>query len=312
MHIVQIVIKNTSTLDFSLPILWALRNKHPKAKISILYTCLNKNQILREGNFANKFCHENAIKQYDLSDFLFIKNVFLAKLIRGIFSRSYSNKTGYREDKFAALFNLSSFFKSISLSFFYHIEKIISKFIVHIENVMPTLDPDLILFDNRSITNFYGRDIIYKYFESEKKPVVLLPHAPHYNGPSDEFCIFDEKNSCFMPEYTEHWMPFKYGEPWKAAPEHYNQFIKIGYPGLDSSWKDYIFANNKETTDTIRCLVLTRKFLSKNFSRPNNYDESTLDYYETYNFLKSLHDSIKDKGVCVEIIVKPHPSSSKD
>ena len=74
----------------------------------------------------------------------------------------------------------------------------------------------------------------------------------------------------------------------------------------------FIFANNQETTDTIRCLVLTRKFLSKNFSRPNNYDESTLDYYETYNFLKSLHDSIKDKGVCVEIIVKPHPSSSKD
>ena len=70
LHVLQIVIKNTSTLDFSLPVLWGIRNRLPKAKISILYTFLNKDQILRGSEYMSDFCAENNINQYDLCDFL--------------------------------------------------------------------------------------------------------------------------------------------------------------------------------------------------------------------------------------------------
>ena len=309
-HIVQIVIKNTSTLDFSLPILWGLRKKYPNAKISILYTSLNKNQILRNSKFMTNFCDENNIGQYDFCDFLIIDSRWLSRFLRRVFIRSYSDKLDLKDFRNLWKSKPISIVKSLYVKLIMLAEKIFSKLCVNHAEILEVLNPDIVLFDNRSVTAFVGRDSIYKFFETKTPPVVLLPHAPHYIGPSAEFCVFDEHNKCLMPEYTEHWMPFKHGEPWKAAPSHYEQFVKIGYPGLDKLWWNYL-STSRKVDKTIQCLVMTRKFLPEFYSRPAGFDEATLDYDETFSFLAMLASAIRVLGVDIQVIVKPHPSSNK-
>ena len=212
LHILQIVIKNTSTLDYSLPVLWGLRKKYPEARISILYTSLNKNQILRNSKFMTDFCIENNIGQYDLSDFLITGSLSASRLLRRTFSHSYADKLGFKEIKKTRTTNLVSVIKAVIIGYMRPIERTISQVLVNNEKILKRLSPDIVLFDNRSAYPFSGRDYFFRYFEAHRKPVVLLPHAPHYIDPTSEFCRFDEYNENPMPTYTEHWMPFKYGE----------------------------------------------------------------------------------------------------
>ena len=59
--------------------------------------------------------------------------------------------------------------------------------------------------------------------------------------------------------------------------------------------------------DKIRCLVLTRKFLPESKVRDDGFDEATLDYDETLDFLKTLNDAIRQTGLDIQLVVKPHP-----
>ncbi|MFT5926902.1 MAG: hypothetical protein ACI805_000015 [Candidatus Azotimanducaceae bacterium] len=310
MHVLQIVMKNTSTLDYSLPVLWGIRQKYPTAKISILYTTLNKKQILRDSIFLEEFCCENDIQQYDYSSFIVgVPAVFKALILR-FFERSYSDKLSLvelRRDKFR---NFGKVLKSVLVRYMKPVELRISALLVRAKRILPSLAPDIILFDNRTVTDCYGRDELYRYFEKERKPVILLPHAPHYIHATDEFCRFDEHNSNLMPSYTEHWMPFKFGTPWEVAMEHKTQFIKIGYPSLDSRWWNHI-RQDADDRDGITCLVMTRKCLPEGKVRPQGYDHFTLDYEEVVRFYRMLKNVVDKLSYSVNIVIKPHPSSSE-
>ena len=310
MHVLQIVIKNTSTLDFTLPVLWKLRQKHPDIKISILYTSLSKNQILRQSNFMEDFCKKHQIDQYDFCDFFPPRFLLLKKLVNRLFKNSYSDKLEKEDLTKFSQNNIAHLLETMLLGFRRPIERILTKSLVNTDQILPSLQPDVILFDNRSVSNFVGRDDFFRYMETQKKPVVLLPHAPHYIGSTSEFCRFDEMNDCLMPEYTEHWMPFKYGQPWKVVPRHKHQFKKIGYPGFDGEWWHFL-KDGVSNNDKIRCLVLTRKFLPESKVREDGFDEATLDYNETLDFLKALRDAIRQTGLDIEVVVKPHPSGSR-
>lgn len=310
-HILQIVIKNTSTLDFSIPILWGLRKKYPEASISILYTSLNKKQILRNTDFVDSFCIKHNIMQLDLSDFLFIRLSFFIKFIRKIFTSSYSDETDISNVQSLKTNSFFSFMRFLLSRYIKTFEKFFSKIIVNTKSILSEINPDLILFDNRSVTSFSGRNQIYSYFEQEKKPIVLLPHAPHYLEPTSEFCKFDENNDDAMPIYTEHWMPFKFGQPWLVAPNHKAQFINIGYPGLDDSWRDYLYSESNTTKHNLKCLILSRKCLVENQTRPEYFDNSTLDYQEGLEFYVMIKEAIQSADIDIELIIKPHPSSSE-
>ena len=132
-HIVQIVIKNTSTLDFTVPILWGLRKKYPRAKISILYTSLSRNKILRNSEFITKFCNENSIKQYDFCDFLIIDFQLLSSCLRRVFFRSSSDKLALKDFRNLRRANLALLAESIFASLLMLAEKIFSKlFTLHL------------------------------------------------------------------------------------------------------------------------------------------------------------------------------------
>jgi hypothetical protein len=296
--------KNTSTIDFSLPILWKLRQKYPLARITMMYTTINRTQILRDSTFVNIFCIENKIDVMDLSDFLIGSSPLLKKIMRAMFKETYSDNLSINKIKELKYKNL----KALCIRYLRPLERILTRVFLN-KNFLAELNPDIILFDNRTTTTFIGRDELYKYIELKKIPTILLPHAPHYINPTDEFCGFDEKNNDAMPKYTEHWMPFRFGTPWDVLPKQKEQFIYIGYPGLDSKWKNYLLS--KETKRTNNILIMTRKFLSKGMNKSENYDPFTLTYDEVYYFYKRLSLSlvkIKNKPT---LYIKPHPSSSK-
>src|SRR2546430_64 len=69
-HILQIVIKNTSTMDFTLPLLWKIRQEAPRTKVSILYCVSDKRQIVRDGSYFSDFFKQSDIAEYDFGDFL--------------------------------------------------------------------------------------------------------------------------------------------------------------------------------------------------------------------------------------------------
>ncbi len=310
-HILNVVIKNTSTMDFTLPLLWGLRKNNPDIKITILYCVGNKKQILRDSKFVDEFCEQNSINQYDFSDFMKSPFGFLKPLWRAIFVHSYSDNISFKSFlKVKGLYTKIKLFWFLVLRGIKVAEYQIGKRLVDTENILPHLNPDFILFDNRTVTRFYGRENFYSYFEKKRVPLALLPHAPHYNSPTDEYCPFDEQNKNPLPPYTEHWMPYKFATPWLAAPEHKKQFIMTGYPGLDKKWIAHIM-QKKKPENGLRCLVLTRKFLPKDNIRPENMDPFTLDYAEVFEAFVHIKDAIDKCDTKIKLVIKPHPSSSK-
>ena len=98
-HIVQIVIKNTSTLDFTIPLFWKIKEKYPKCKISILYCVFDKKEILRDSRFFTNFCKNYDIKEYDFSDFLKNSIIPLKSFFKAIFLKSKADKLSFYEIK---------------------------------------------------------------------------------------------------------------------------------------------------------------------------------------------------------------------
>ena len=314
-HILQIVIKNTSTLDYTLPIFWKLKNGYPDIKLSILYCVPNKCQILRDSQYFYRFFKLHSIKEYDFGDF--IKPNF--RSLKWLYRYHHSQSPWDRENETRSLVSSSSIFDNIKYLYKRIKNKLINtltstKRIVSFDKILDILCPDAVLFDNRTVTDFDGREHFYRYFEINKIPVILLPHAPHYRLP-DDFCPFDEKGKA-LPAYCIDWIPFKHATPWVRLPHKSSQFQYIGHPLLDSDWCDNLFKNNKTTESSLKansqlkCMLIIRKFLPKGIQRTDDTDPFIIDFEDFFPQLKSIAKALKDISKKVELIIKPHPSNN--
>lgn len=317
MHLLQIISKNTSTLDYSLPVLWKIRRQYPQAKLSVLFGVANKKQTLRDSTFLPNFFNENDINVLDFGDFLKIKSKWVRSVFRYLFSDSQSDLS-----HFSHIHEFESFGLKIKFCVEYFVKKIlqlferkiVGPFFIDLDSVLPHLSPDIIFFDQKTFLGFYGKGCFYKFIVESKIPIVLMPHAPHFINPTDEYFPY-YKDHPEIAVHADFWNPFQYGEPWKNLPERKSQFPFIGYPGLDSEWLDYILKNKKEERSvknqgSLKCLLVIRKFLPKDFRRPENFDPFTLDYEDLKRFLQMVGEAIRKTGLPVENIVKPHPSNN--
>lgn len=311
-HIVQIVIKNTSTMDYAAPLLWWLRRHHPGCHLTVLYCVSDKRQILGSSTFFSDFFRQNGIIEKDFSDWLkpsFLPFKFLWKIF---FSTRPSDRVSLGE---ILKSRLPAWKPSVLLKFVSRqltpVEHRIGNAAVSLDEILPSLQPDILLFDNRTTSDFYGRDQFFQYMYGERKPVVLLPHGPHYVTPTGEFVPFDERGDA-LPDFCEHWMPFSHGTPWLKAPGQRGQFADIGHPGFDSEWLASCGAGKISRTrgEPIRCLWITRKFLPKGVKKPHGFDPFTLEYQEVMEHTEALARAIAKSDAPVEVIVKPHPSSN--
>lgn len=314
----QIVTKNTSTLDYSMPLLWKLRQQYPEAKIAVLFAVGDKRQIIRDAKFYSDFFTKQGIQVYDFGDFLKTKSSFIQKMWRQFFRVSYSDVVPFAFISEAKGFanKLKFIVQFFYLKFCHHTEKRLGKKMVELKVILPSLSPDLIFFDQRTFDGFYQTNTFAKYLRQDRTPIVVMPHAPHFIHPEDEFFPF-YKDNLDLADLADFWVPFAPACPWQNWPERKNQFPVIGYPGLDAEWWAYLKSQqaskqkSKAQMQTRKCLLVIRKFLPQDFERPENYDPFTLDYNVMLSFLTMVRDAIQKSGLDIEVCVKPHPSNNR-
>ena len=235
---------------------------------------------------------------------------FLKKLFRRVFKGSYTDKRSFFEIKKNLKKGRFWVIGDLLLLAYYRFFYLFIRKFVDFASIMPFFDPDVILLDNRAKSDFPGRDVIFSYMYKVKRKVVLIPHAPHYRDPVSEFCPFDEKGESF-PSFCEHWMPMKYGEPWKAIgldrPD--NRFVYSGYPGFDEEWLTFCKSRTEKKEKTKRILFIIRRFLDKGIERTDDVDYYILDFEDFYKpllLIKEVMQELED----VELIIKAHPSNN--
>mgnify|MGYP003963833379 CR=1 FL=1 len=308
--ILQVVIKNTSTLDFSLPLLCFLKNRLSGADISILYCVANKNEILLDSNYYTNELIKHNINQFDLLDFL---PIFLRKfefIIRKCFN-PYNNET-YLNIKLSSdpfLLKVPKYLVYIIKKIMKSVKEKILKILLNNSDIIGTINPDIVLLDNRSDISFPGdKEIFDCLFKTKKIKIVLLPHAPHYISS----CFSHVDPNPFDRFYSECdiWMPFLPATPWINRPDLKKYFFYSGYPGFDSECIKYFKASAKEKKDKIYILYIGRKFLDKNVERPKKYNFVTMDYDEVLHQINCINKSLKDLNIEFNLIYKAHPSSN--
>lgn len=313
MNILMLVIKNTAALDFALPLLWKIKRQIPQASVSVLYCTLSRKEILRESRFYSDMLRQCGVSQYDFADFLQAPYVVLQGLWRRLCSKSnWDSPPWERRLRWFPGGRLAAYYMQHSLN---RLESFLNHK-VSVQQILPSLSPDIVLFDNTIVTR-YGQEHFYKYFSSVRKKVVLLPHAPHHSS-TTAFTPFDEEGD-ELPDYCEFWMPFKFDRTWERLPERKSQFAYVGYPGLDSEWlEQFKLGNHPRSTDKprassfqepLKCLFIIRKFLPKGQTRDPDVDAFAYDYTEFSYYLSLVGTALKNAGVDIELIIKPHPSN---
>ena len=314
MNILMLVIKNTAALDFVLPLLWKIKQDIPQANVSVLYCTLSRKKILRQSRFYSELLGRCGISQYDLADYLRYPYVALRGLWRRVCSKSNWDSSPW-EPRLGQLPGgmRAAHYIQYSLN---RLENFLTRNVI-VQQILPLLNPDVVLFDNTARTRFYGRDHVYAYLASVKRKVVLLPHAPHHSS-TTAFTPFDEQGE-ELPEYCEFWMPFKFDRTWERLPEKKSQFAYVGYPGLDTEWLEKFrpgghvhsahSARASRCAEPLRCLFIIRRFLPKGQTRTPDVDRFIYDYDEFSHYVTLVATALKKAGTDIELIVKPHPSN---
>jgi len=315
MKLLHLITKNTSSIDFILPVYWKLTKTDPSSNVIIFYGVLNKSTIVGEGTYYDRVLNEIRVKQIDLLD-LAGNNNYLYKVLAFLDVKlSQSSINVSRDD----LLNSEQWFIRLHKIVLYAVSVVVRNiirrmfsYVINSKNLSNILHYDLALVDNRASVKFSGDRAIFNYiFEESQKPVVILPHAPHY---VDQFFSHVSVNPFGqeMHEKCDIWMPFLPATPVQKKPELEKQLFYSGYPGFDSEWIDYNKSMNESDANHGKTCILYigRKFLDKNIARPDGYDFVTMDYKDVLNELNMMHDSLVANNCDYLLIFKPHPSSS--
>jgi hypothetical protein len=314
MNITMLVIKNTAAMDFALPLLWKIKQGIPHANVSVLYCTLSRKKILRQSRFYSEVLSTCGISQYDFADFLQFPYVSLRGLWRWLCSQSDwdSSPWDMRLHQFPASGRVARYVQH-SLN---QLEDLLGQK-VSVQQILPSLNPDIVLLDHTASSVRRERDRLFDYFRQTRKKVVLLPHAPHH-ARTTAFTPFDKEGE-LLPDHCEFWMPFRFDRTWEVVPEKRNQFVYVGYPGLDSEWLEHITADShlgssnksrlSRLQEPLKCLFVIRRFLPRGRSRGRGDNAFVYDYAEFSRYLNLVKESLEKVGTEIELIVKPHPSN---
>jgi hypothetical protein len=308
MNILQIVLTNTSTIDTSLPFLWNARQNYPDSKIVILYCVGNKKQVLRDSEYVDKFCEEFNVRQIDFSNFLEMPE-FGRSIWNHIFkfspNDSYPIKNLLKNPW--KLFKNNNFFY-VGMALRKKIEAIVGEKFISFDKIDQIIKPDLVLFDLREKTRFFGRDMLFDYLYKNKHVTFLLPHSPHDITQNSEVTSFDEKGEYF-PDFCKYWIPYIYSKAYMNFPDRENDFVYLGYPAFDSKWIEFNRGKFSVKNKNKKCLLLIRNFFPQNSDLPDG-EWFTVSYQSNLEYLNRVADAIRGLNSPIEIVIKPHPKAS--
>lgn len=308
-NILLLLLKNTSVLDYSLPLLWKLREEGA-GRLSVLYCTADRRRILRQSRFFSAALGRFGVAERDLADYappLLRPAAGLARRCWGASPWDAAGTGGLLSGRWAGFTRrLERFFTGRA----------------DLQRALREAAPDLVLYDNRSGA-FSLPDRLAAWFDECRPRTILLPHAPHHTG-TEAFSPFN-RNGDPLPDFCEYWTPFLYDRPWKNVPEKRARFFHAGYPGLDGEWLQWLRAEGRTLVPRaradragrhgkkIRCLFIIRKFLPSGLERPPGHDAYVFLYEQFMYYLRLVEKALKAveaTGTETELIVKPHPSNN--
>lgn len=292
MHFLFILIKNTASLDYTIPVLWKLRQEYKDSKISILYCRNYKEELTKNGSFYSSIAKANGIDEYSHQDMI---PASLSIILR-------------------ALRKFDTIFRKIGIPIFgYWSKKVYQQALDNVKksDSLKKMKPDLVFLDNTSSAHKIANRYVYDYLLESQCPFILMPHAPHH-AQKVAFTPFTEGQS--LPENATFWMPFRFDETWQACPNQKDQFHYTGYPGLDDEWLTYLKSNcelpSRQKSNTITCLFVIRRFLDEGEDRSPGDNVFVYSYDEFVSLANCVRQAVDDSQQDIEIIVKPHPSNN--
>ena len=85
--ILLMITKNTSTLDYAVPLFWKIRQQYPGARLAVLYCALSRRTLLRNSSFYSGFFQRHGIAEYDLANFARVSHPMMQAVLRSAFAR---------------------------------------------------------------------------------------------------------------------------------------------------------------------------------------------------------------------------------
>lgn len=312
MHILLILIKNSSVFDYALPVLHRIREEYPQARISIFCAALNQAQIIRPCQFMDDILKDDRIEMLDLTSFLDHCPGFVKSWIRWLFRfTNWDRSLTHRWLKTIRIGFIRQMFNGLRS----YLSKTLTNKISGVE-ILERLKPTLVIYDHRSNSLNYGKIVgeFHQYLDKAQIPVILSPHAPHQID-LDQFVPFCEEGTG-LPAYTEYWMPFIHDEHWRSIPETKPQMQYIGYPGMDSKWLDYckprgaVIHRTKSAPNELTCLFVIRRFLNKGEPDWPDFDDHFIfNYNEFLEISQHVAKALRQLSRPVHLLIKPHPSN---
>lgn len=321
MHVVQLVVKNASELDFSLPVLWDLRRRE-LAQVTIVYCVADRSQILRDSDLYRDVLGRLGVRQVDFGDRLPLRHPVAKALWRRATGKPASDRHSVRQslaalrsrslglsEHLTALRHLSRGGVDVVLRRAQHV----ALRSAHIANLLPELSPDVVLLGNRSFTRFPHRSAFFAELSGSGRPVVLVPHAAHETI-RDEFTPFDEEGDP-LPDFVDYWLVLNQVETPSRFPGREQRFSRVGNPCLDREWAGWLrsVVRSDVPTDGGPCrrtlVVIGRKFVAQGAPTPD--DPFTLAYSEMRDHLASVAAGVAGSGHPYRVVLKAHPSTNR-
>lgn len=309
MKLLQIVQTNSSTLDTTVPLLWSIRKSNPTAQIVILYCVSNRRQVLRNFSYIDSFCHENDIQQLDLSDLLKVSKL-IKRLWKYIFyvskNDNYPLKKIFQNPRRSIL---EKKYKYIGMSLRAKIENHLGNRLIDFNQISYFIKPDVVLFDLRQKTRFFGSAQMFAYLYKHTPPTLLLPHSPHDINETTGITSFDE-NGDYFPEFSKYLIPFKFSKVQEQFSQRKEDFLYCNYPAFDSTWIDYNKQQGNALKKTKRsCLIMIRNFYPAGVTIPEG-EYFSVDYNTNVALLERIKKGLVSQNEEFHLIVKPHPKAS--
>ena len=306
MNILFLLVKNTAALDFALPLLVEAKRRHPAASISVLYCRPRKKQLLRDARYYSDEFGSVGIAEYDLGHFVRgaarMWLVMLGWIVSGSTRDSRAGRTG------------TSWIRDWNRKLQLRLERAVVGS-VQSDDILALLRPDIILLDHTSSSlRAYG-DFIHTNRNRYQGPIILVPHAPHH-AKEVAFTPYGQSSPA-LPKHCEFWIPFLHEKPWKAVPDLRDQFVFVGYPGLDTAWINGLIAQRKssararsEPSSSLTCMFVIRRFLSPHEARGPGDNEFVYSYEEMAELTAKISRALRKLDRPVTVVVKPHPSTN--
>jgi hypothetical protein len=298
-RILGLVVKHIGSLEFMIPLLVDLRERHPGAEIVILLCAHTRSMMLRGSGFYESVARRHAIRIADLCDTVSGRRSVLAPLARMACLHGWSDHVERTSPVGKAAARMEQAGQGFLLKVLETADP--AAFVRHFR-------PDIVLFGNMG-AEYPGRQALLDALEDSCGRLFLVPHAPTYYQ-LDDFVSYDKTRGDVLPARAEYWNNFPHSRPDLRMPAQAGQFHYTGYPGLDAAWLRRCRPAGVPSSRRLKCLFLIRMFTGLGSGRSEKSSPEVYDGEEMARIRDVVAGAINTCGRDVEVIIKPHPANN--